>query len=95
MSGSSHTAPVTVSAAVRSRPATRHDYVDLLTAIHANGRAVKALFEALEASESRIAGKFARLEARVTYRFVQVESRLDRIEKKLDAVVQAVGAKVD
>ncbi|MCY4025852.1 MAG: hypothetical protein OXH75_06005 [Acidobacteria bacterium] len=84
-----------VPTAVRRRSATRQDYVDLLTAIHANGRGVRALFEALEASEKRTAAKFDRLEARVTYLFVRVEKRLDRIERKLDAVVQAVGANVD
>ena len=37
-----HTAPVTASADVRSQPGTRQVYRELLSAIQANGRALKA-----------------------------------------------------
>ena len=77
-------APVTVPSDVRHRPATRQEYVDLLSAIHANGRAVKSIFKAIGEAEGRAGAKVDRLEAKLTW-------RLDRLEKMLADVARALG----
>ena len=83
MSKMQPSAPVTVPSAVRHRPATRQEYVDLLSAIHANGRAVTAILEAIGAAERRAGAKVDRLEAKLRWRLERTETTLADIARAL------------
>ncbi len=91
-------APVTVPSEVRTRPATRQDYVDLLTAIHANARAVQGVhlqFGTLTETVDRIEKKIDALDAKVDRLETKLTWRMDRLEKTLAAVARAVNAEPD
>ena len=80
-------APVTVPSEVRTRPATRQDYVDLLTAIHANGRAVQGVRLQI--------GTLMETVDRIEKRLDAIDAKVDRLEKTLAAVARAVDAETD
>lgn len=89
------TAPLTAPADVRTRPANRQDYRDLLTAIQANGQALKAgdvLAGRVDAKVTAIDVKVSAVDAKAVGS--RLSARLEDLDAKLIARVEALSSQV-